>query len=686
MKWHRMRRDLAAEIEAHIAERADELMEGGMREPEARRQARREFGNATRYTEIGGEAWGWPWLERIAKDLRHAVRALRASPLFTVTAVLSLALGIGANTAVFTLLYASLWRPLPVPAPRQLFQLRRYAAEGPWTGESSYSYALFQQLSATAASLGEVFAKETFAARKFGADGVSNERIGGEAVSANFFSALGVHPFLGRLFEPGDDSVLGGRHVAILSHAFWQRRFQANPAVLGKTILYSETPYTVVGVAQAGFTGVDAEAAIDVWVPVTSAVEKGWLTEPNVQWLRLLVRLRPGVPPARAQALFENTFRVHVAGKLMPDADPHWRPVLEAQHITLRPAAAGLATTGHKIEKALLLLMVPVAIVLLISCANVANLIMARNSARQHEIAIRLALGAGRGRIVSQLFGESLLLSMAGAAAGLVLAEWGTRLLIALLPQPEVPLAFDLRPGLAVLAFTAAIMVATAVLFGLAPAWRAGRGSAEVGLGTAQRVTRTSFSGRLLVAGQLALSLVLLIGAGLFITTLRNLNAADLGFRPDHVVMFDLSFPKGVPSRPAWPNNSAFTSQADRRISIAGRTCARSVNSVVWRTCCAPSRSVPRPIFTPARFMISSPAMARSPMRRSLSMPTAGKPSLSPSSDRAASVAMVGTAKAPRSATKSAVSRSMSVACSMERTPNAAERRTASAGWQCVAT
>jgi predicted permease len=546
MKSHRMRRDLAAEIEAHIAERAEELMEGGMRELEARQQARREFGNPTLYAEMGGENWGWPWLERTLKDLRYAVRSLRASPLFTVTAVLSLALGIGANTAVFTLLYASLWKPLPVPAPHQIFQLRRYAENGPWNGESSYSYVLFAKLRAAGPGMGEVFATELFGSRKFGVNGVSNERISGEAVTVNFFSTLGVKPYLGRLFEPQDDSVLGGNHVAILSHAFWARRFRSNPAVLGKTIFYDETPYTVVGVAQAGFTGVDAATSLDVWVPVTSCVDKAWLTEPNVQWLRLMVRLHPGVSPARAQALFENTFRMHVAEKLLPDADPHWRPTLEAQHLTLRTAAGGMATTGHKYEKPLLLLMAVVGTVLLISCGNVANLILARNSARQHEITIRLALGASRGRIAGQLFSESLLLAAAGAACALAMAVWGTQLLISFLPQPEVPLAFDLRPGFAVLGFTAAMAVATAILFGMAPAWRAGRGGAELSLRTAQRVTRTSLSGRLLVAGQLALSLTLLIGAGLFVTTLRNLNAADLGFRADNVVVVDLSFPKGT--------------------------------------------------------------------------------------------------------------------------------------------
>ena len=547
MTARRRRRELAAEIEAHIAERTADLVDGGMREAEARQQARREFGNPTLYAETGGEVWGWPWIERIGKDLRYAARSLRASPLFTATAVLSLALGIGANTAIFTLLYASLWKPMPVTAPQRIYQLWRHAESGPWTGDFGYSYVLFQQLKKSAACLGEVLATSSFGSEKFGARGISNEHVSGESVTANFFTALGVRPLLGRVFETQDDSTQGGRHAAVLSDAFWRRRFQADPSILGTTILYKETPYTVVGVAQPGFSGVEAEASIDVWVPVTSSVEKVWLTSPDVSWLRLLVRLHPGVPPARAQALFAKTFHTHLADKLMPEADPHWRAVLEAEHITLRPAAAGLATTGHRYEKALLMVMVLVALVLLIACGNVANLILARNSARRHEITIRRALGASPARIAGQLFSESLVLAAAGAAAGLAIAAWGTRLLISYLPRPEVPLAYDLRPGFAVLGFTAAIAIATAVLFGLAPALRVGKSDAELSLRTAQRATRASFSSRLLVAGQLALSLLLLVSAGLFGMTLRNLKAADLGFRPQNVVTFDLSFPKETP-------------------------------------------------------------------------------------------------------------------------------------------
>jgi len=547
MKFTRLRRDLADEIEAHIAERADELMEGGMGKQAARQRARREFGNATLYAEISREAWGWTRFERIARDFRHALRTLRASPLFTLTAVLSLALGIGANTAIFTLLYASLWRPLPVQDPRQIFQLVRASPGSESWGEYSYSYPLFQQLSESAHNVGEAFAIGGRNSQKFGVDGVSNERVAGVAVSANFFSVLRVQPLLGRVFQPRDDSVMGGDHVAVLSRGFWSRRFQSNPSILGKTILYNETPYTVVGVAQPEFTGVDAEASIDVWVPLTSSVDKGWLTEPNVNWLRLLVRLRPDVVPAQAQAIFDGVFRAHLADKLLPDASPHWKPVLASQRITLRPAYSGIASTGRKYEKPLLVLLGLVALVLLIACGNVANLILERNASRQREITLRLALGASRGHIVSQLFTESLLLAVTGAACGVLLAVWGTHLLISFLPQASLPPAFDLRPGLVVLGFTACTAIVTAMLFGLGPAVRACVANADLNLRGGPRVTGPSLGGRLLVAGQLALSLLLLIGAGLFLSTLRNLKTSDLGFRPENVVTLDLSFPKATP-------------------------------------------------------------------------------------------------------------------------------------------
>ena len=213
------------------------------------------------------------WLDTAWRDLRYALRTLRASPLFTATAVLSLALGIGANTAVFTLLYASLWKPLPVQEPQQIVHLMRGNAATP-DAEPSFSYKLFGLIADSARPYGEVLAKSTFGMRKFGLDVSSPERVVGEAVSANYFSALRVDPSIGRLFESQDDNVLGGNRVAVLSHAFWTRRFQADPSVIGRTVYYKETPYSVIGVARPGFAGVEAEAMVDVWVPISTDISK----------------------------------------------------------------------------------------------------------------------------------------------------------------------------------------------------------------------------------------------------------------------------------------------------------------------------------------------------------------------------------------------------------------------------
>jgi predicted permease len=533
-------RELEEELGAYLEMAAAEKMKDGMSRKEALRAVRLERGSLEVSKEVV-RSGGWEsFVETCWQDLRFAVRVLRKSPGFTVVAVLTLALGIGANTAIFTLLHASLWSPLPVSDAKEIFQLMRSSSEDHFAEGWSYSYPLFQQFSKTAAPWGEVFATEVVGPRKFGLNGVSDQSIAGEAVSGNFFSVLNVGPIVGRVLEPQDDSVPGGKHVAVLSYAFWRRRFQADPSIVGKTILYDETPYTVVGVARPGFFGIEPGESADVWVPATPNAD------PNVIWLWLLVRLHRGVDPAQAQAKFEAAFRAHVADVLLPSASPRFKQMLIAQHITVRPAASGLATTGREYEKPLLVLFAVVAVVLLISCANIANLILARNIARHHEIMVRLALGASRARVARQLLTENFTLSLFGAFVGVLLSVWGTRVLVSLLPPSPVPIAFNLQPDFVVFSFTAAVAVATAVLFGLGPALRASREKLESSLHGGRRVIASAWSGRLLLAGQLALSLPLLVGAGLFVETLHNLKSSDLGFHAEHVMTFDLSYPKGT--------------------------------------------------------------------------------------------------------------------------------------------
>src|SRR5207237_1101922 len=269
-RWAQADQELNDELRDHLARKTEEYVAQGMTQGEAYRRARLDLGGIEQTKEKCRNAHRVNWIQDFVQDLRFGLRLLRKSPGFTAVAVLTLALGIGANTAIFTLLHASLWTPLPVSDPKEIFHLMRASSEGDFAGEFSYSYPLFQQFSRIASPWGEVFATERVGSTKFGLNGVSDEREAGEAVSGNFFSVLNVGPIVGRVLEPQDDNVLGGNHVAVLSYEFWKRRFQSDALVLGRRILYDETPYTVVGIARPGFTGIEPEVSVDVWVPITA--------------------------------------------------------------------------------------------------------------------------------------------------------------------------------------------------------------------------------------------------------------------------------------------------------------------------------------------------------------------------------------------------------------------------------
>jgi predicted permease len=539
--WRRKRDvEIEKELRFHMEAQIEENLRAGMTPDEAQRQAALLFGGRAQVAEDCREIHSWHWLEVIINDLRHAARTLAASPLFTTAAVISIALGVGANTAIFTLMNAALWRPLPVPRPGELYHLLRTdGTQDDW----SYSWGLYQELRDVAAPYGTVFARGSAGLRRFSAGGAEQEKVIGEAVSGEYFPTLGIAAAIGRLLDISDEKA--ATPVMVLSHAFWERRFHADPSVVGEMAQYEEQPYRIVGVVQDGFRGIDAGIKTDVWVPVNVAEHEIIGDGVHSSWLALMMRTQR---PQPTQAAVEARFQRHVAEEILPDeqAGSRYSEILKAQHVRLRPAGSGLAYEGRRYQSALFVLLGVVAIVLVIACANVANLLMARNLSRRREIAVRLALGAGRARLASQLLSESLVLAFAGSSVGAILGLYGCRLLAALAPPSRAPLELDLGADGTVLGFTTLLVILTALFCGAGSVWRAWRSAGDGLRHDDRRVTRRTWAGKALVVGQLALSFLLVAGAGLFLKSLHSLATADLGFQPDHLMAFDLSFPRAV--------------------------------------------------------------------------------------------------------------------------------------------
>jgi len=548
--------DLAEELESHLQMQIDEKVRSGMDAAEARRQSLIESGGIEQAKELYRRRLALPWIEIVISDLRHAVRSFASSPVFAATAIVSIALGIGANAAIFTLLHATLWKPLPVVRPHELFHAIRSDGEGQ---TRSFSWPLYEELRDATAPDGTLFARSSGGSNQFSIGGAEPERVIGEAVSGDYFSALEIKAAVGRLIDRSDDDAL--QPVLVLSYPFWLRRFHGDASVLGKIVQFREVPYRVIGVAEAGFVGIDAGIATDVWAP-TKVVDSDMVADGiHSSWLSIMMRT---TNVAAAQGVIEGRFQRHVREELLPDASgQRWIQSLKSQHIRLRPAASGLASQGLVYERALYILMAMVCVVLLISCANVASLLLARNASRKQEIAVRIALGAGYARLASQLLSESLVLAIAGTVSGLGVGFAGCRLLLRLLPPSRVPLDFGLRPDLTVVSAAALAAVTTALFCGIGPlwqAWKSGRGGLRH---DGFRVTERNTGLKLLVAGQLALSVVLLSGAGLFLRVLYGLAATDLGFRPEHTMAFEIYFPRAASKE----HRAQVSSEVWRRLS-----------------------------------------------------------------------------------------------------------------------
>jgi predicted permease len=540
--------EFSAEMESHLAMHIEDNLRAGMSKEQARREAIMKLGGVEQTNEKYRERRGLPILETTVQDCRYAFRLLRKNPGFTLVAILTLALGIGGNTAMFSVMNSVLLRNLPLPHPEQLVHLTlpNDQPPGAWNtgdGDTSFSDPEFEALRQERNAFSDLMAYVPLAAGKTPVRiGQDPEEAAVDMVSGNFFSGLGAGFSLGRGFAFEDER--GHAPIAVLSYAYWTARFGSKNSAIGQTIYVKSVPITIVGVAGPGFYGLDRGNATDLWIPLQNRPElNAWGNPPSMntlygtpKWwcLRLIGRLQPGVSLPQALVILDPPFQ-RAAWIGVPDADPkNFKPLL-----ALVPAR-GIQVVRDQYEQPIEVLMAMVALVLLIACTNVAMLLVARNSARQREFAVRISLGAGTGRLLRQLLAESLLLVGAGALLGWFFAVSASSALAAW-SQIELPFSLDRS----VLLFTFGISLACAVVFGLAPLRNVLSASANATLKTSnapsQRSKRSSWAGKLLVAAQMALCLTLLLGAGLLVRSLRNYETLPLGLRTQGLLVFGTS-------------------------------------------------------------------------------------------------------------------------------------------------
>src|SRR6185312_4393431 len=482
-------------------------------------------------------------MARILSDVQFALRNLRRSPMFTAVAVGSLALGIGANTAIFTLVDQLLLRLLPVKDPQQLVLIY---STGPHMGNNrgsrASSYPMYEDFQRRAQAFSSVFCRySTPLSASFEGH---TERVEGELVSGNYFETLGVRPAIGRVFSPGqDDRTYKGHPSVVLSYAYWKTRFNGDPAVLGRKIIINDYPMTIVGVSAEGFNGLDPATSAQIRVPIQMKplMTPGWdeIGNRRSQWIQTFARMKPGYTLQSAQAslqpLFMQILRDELTRPELKDVSDYSRQKFLARRVMVESAAGGYSQMRRDYSTALIALMCMVGLVLVIACFNVANLLIARGVARQREVAVRLAIGASRAQLLAQLMVESLLLAGAGAAIGLLIAEAMVRALLSFLPTGTAPLTLSAEPDARILAFNAAVALIAGLLFGLAPALQSMRlnlwGTLQDTAAAAGGAGGSATLRKALVTAQVAFSFLLLIGAGLFVKTLINLKVANTGFR-----------------------------------------------------------------------------------------------------------------------------------------------------------
>ncbi len=549
----RVEQDLDEELRYHLQRQIEQEIAAGRTPDEARYAALRSIKDLEQRKEECRDVRKVNLIENLIKDLRYAFRMIRRNPGFTAVAVLSLAMGIGANTAIFTLIDTVMLRSLPVRSPNELVSIgdaSRPTAN--WNGgymANIFSYPLYQQLRDQNRVFTGLLASGQAGPVELTTAAQEPEPVRARLVSGNYFEVLGVSPALGRTFSAEEDRAPGTSPVVVISYDYWSNRFARKIGILGRTLRLNGSPFTVIGVGPHRFTGDVVGSPTDIWIPLSmqEQLNRGdpRLDRRDSNWLLLLGRLKPGVSLAQARA--ETTTLVHrtIADFEGSALSPGRLREIQSEPVDVQPGGKGFSWIRKHDSPLLFTLMAVVGLILLIACANVANLLLARATARQREISVRLAVGASRARLVRQLLAESALLAAIGAAAGLLFAGWGSRLLARLASvhgAHPIPFDVDVHPDTTVIVFAGAVSALTAILFGLVPALR----STRVDLVPALKETARTLSGggkqlgKLLVVGQVALSLPLLIAAGLFIRSLIDLETKDVGYSRTQLVLLQV--------------------------------------------------------------------------------------------------------------------------------------------------
>jgi predicted permease len=556
LPWRRRRleHDLDRELRYHVDRRIDDLRRSGVTDAEARRLVALEFGGALQVREDVRETWISGWLDELHRDVRYGLRMLRRTPAFTATAILSLTLGIGGAAAIFSLVNQVVLRPLPVPEPDRIVQFDwngRMLATTYGFGEVM-SYPLCRDLQTQTHAFEGVFCRALTNASF--STGDQQEPVRAEVVSGSYFSTLGVTPARGRLIAPSDDEQLGGSSVVVISYQFWQQRFSGAADVIGRRILLDRHPMTVIGIAPASFTGMDPNAMPAVWVPATMSeqaarIDSGWngVLNRRLAWVHTFARLKPGTTIEAAEAAIQPWFKAMLEAEsseqFFTNAPPQRRKEFLASTLDLVPAPGGISMLRNMLTRPLWLLLGGSVFLLMLASLNVAGLLLARGAARTHELTTRMAIGATRARITRQLLVESLLLTLAGGMFGLIAAPLVSEALLSFMAQDGDVRASISQRGL-LFAFLAS--VATGIVCGLAPVLQAGRVPLIASLKQRSRAGAASGARvrKLLVIGQMAFALILLIGAGLFAKTVARLHER-VGFVSGNLIMVSVN-PYGV--------------------------------------------------------------------------------------------------------------------------------------------